>query len=348
MPTIPELTAKRDALEQELQVAATAGDGKKLEQLSREHKRVVEHLGLLGDQQSLQEQLVDTASALEDPDLAALATEDHTRITKELAAVAEKLRVLEQPVDPMDERGALVEIRAGAGGDESGLFAAELCRMYTRFAENHGWHPHLVSTNRTGIGGYKEAIIEIPTPGAFGLLRWESGVHRVQRVPETEKAGRVHTSTATVAVLPIVEEVDVSIKPEDIKMEVTTSSGHGGQSVNTTYSAVRLLHIPTGITVQCQDERSQKQNREKGMNIMRARVFAFEEEKKRKAATEQRKQQIGTGDRSEKIRTYNFPQNRLTDHRIKQNFHNLTGVMEGELDDIIAAVQTAAHQPSAQ
>lgn len=345
---ISELQAKRTELEAQLQTVAASGDTSKLEKLSREHKRIAHHLDLLTEKKLIEQQLTEARSILSnaDDELAAFAREEESRLIQRQTELQQILTDLNQPHDPLDERDAIVEIRAGAGGDESGLFAAELCRMYTHYAEAQGWHTHLISTNRTGIGGYKEVIVEINGTDVFGKLRYESGVHRVQRVPETEKAGRVHTSTATVAILPIVEESDMTIRPEDIKLEVSTASGHGGQSVNTTYSAVKLTHLPSGISVQCQDERSQKQNREKAIEILRARVYAMEQEKRRQKESSTRKLQIGTGDRSEKIRTYNFPQNRLTDHRIKQNFHNLAAVMDGDIEEIIAAVQLAAKKQS--
>jgi len=344
------LKAKQADLERQLQDAAGAGDAGRLQKLSREHKQVTEHLTLLAQKADLAKQMTDAKSAQQDsdPDMLRLGQEEEARVQKELADVEARLVDIEKPRDPLDARDAIVEIRAGAGGDESGLFAAELARMYTRYAERQRWRTHIMDTNRTGIGGYKEVIFEVYGDGAFGALRTESGVHRVQRVPATEKSGRVHTSTATVAVLPIVEEQDVSLKPEDIKMEVTTSSGHGGQSVNTTYSAVRMTHVPTGIVVKMQDERSQKQNREKALEILRARVYALELEKKQKNASALRKSQIGTGDRSEKIRTYNFPQDRMTDHRLKENYHGLTAIIDGDIDAVVQALNKVRRDASTQ
>ena len=343
------LNTAREDLERKLQDAASLGDATALQKYSRELKKLNDHLALLQQKVHLDKQLVEAKAVQqdEDPDMLRLGQEEETRVRAELADVEARLADIEKPRDPMDEREALIEIRAGAGGDESGLFAAELARMYTRYAERHGWSAHIVDTNRTGIGGYKEVIFEIHGDGAFGALRTESGVHRVQRVPETEKSGRVHTSTATVAVIPIVEAADITIKPEDIKIEATTSSGHGGQSVNTTYSAIRMTHIPTGVVVKMQDERSQKQNREKALTILRARVYALEQEKRLQSASDMRKSQIGTGDRSEKIRTYNFPQDRMTEHRLKENYHNLTAIMDGDIEAVVEALAQARRDASA-
>ncbi|MBI3231734.1 MAG: PCRF domain-containing protein [Candidatus Doudnabacteria bacterium] len=275
-----------------------------------------------------------------------ISAEDKQSFSEEAQKIQGEIDELLMPKDPNDDKDCIVEIRAGAGGDEATLFAAEMFRALGKFAEENGFKPHIVSSSRSEAGGFKEVIFEIhgkPLAGncPYSIFKYESGVHRVQRVPDTEKSGRVHTSTITVAVLPILEEKDFAIDPKDLKIEATTSSGHGGQSVNTTYSAIRITHIPTGITAQCQDERSQAQNREKALSVIRARVAAHFAEIESKKIRDLTKSQIGTGDRSEKVRTYNFPQDRVTDHRINENFNQINLIMEGKFSPIISALQKA-------
>ena len=277
-----------------------------------------------------------------DPELKSMAEEELVEKKAQLAARSDELAELERPRDPRDTKNAILEIRAGAGGDEASLFAAELYAMYTRFAERQKWQVELYSSSPSEAGGYKEIIFEVGGEDAYGTLKFEAGTHRVQRVPATESQGRIHTSTATVAVLPEAEEADVEISPEEIRIDVFRSSGPGGQSVNTTDSAVRITHLPTGLVVSCQDEKSQHKNRAKAMSILRARLQAQREEEAAKERGEARRAQVGSGDRSEKIRTYNFPQDRLTDHRISFTTHGLDKIMAGNLEPVLEALQKAA------
>ena len=284
--------------------------------------------------------IADARAMLEesDPDIRAMAEEELAQLEEREPKLEEELKLLLLPKDPNDEKNVIVEIRAGTGGDEASLFAAEMFRMYSRFAEQHRWKVEVLSTSESSVGGLKEVTAIFEGDKVYSQFKYESGVHRVQRVPATETQGRVHTSAITVAVLPEAEDVDVKIEAKDLRIDTFCSSGPGGQSVNTTYSAIRITHLPTNTVVSCQDEKSQIKNREKAMRVLRARLYEVEMERQHEAMAKERKQQVGTGDRSEKIRTYNFPQNRLTDHRIGLTIHQLADVMEGRLQPVVDAL----------
>jgi peptide chain release factor 1 len=275
-----------------------------------------------------------------DEEMTALAKQEIESLESQLDHLAQELKLALLPKDANDERDIIMEIRAGAGGDEAGLFAADLFRMYSRYAQSKGWEIDIININESGIGGFKEIIFEMKGRGAFSRLKYERGVHRVQRVPITESSGRIHTSTATVAVLPQADEVEVSINPDDLKIDIFHSGGAGGQNVNKVATAVRITHLPTGMVTVCQDERSQLRNKTKAMSVLRARLLDLEQRKQEAAITKQRRSQVGTGDRAEKIRTYNFPQDRISDHRIGLTLHNLPRILEGELDELIDALTT--------
>jgi peptide chain release factor 1 len=317
------------------------------DQVRRHAQEQAEIAGLVHkyrDYRQVQRELASARSLLddgaEDEDLLALAREEVARLEVREHELYDELRALLVPTDPNDRKDVIVEIRAGTGGEEAALFAANLFRMYSRYAERQGWDVDVLSVNETGIGGFKEIIFEVKGRGAYSRLKWESGVHRVQRVPVTEASGRIHTSTATVAVLPEMDEVEVQIDPKDLRMDIYHASGHGGQNVQKVATAVRITHLPSGIVVACQDERSQLQNRLRAMSILRAKLYEIEHTRLWEAQDESRRQQVGTGERAEKIRTYNFPQNRVTDHRIDVSLYRLQDILDGDLDPFINELAT--------
>ncbi|WP_042351064.1 peptide chain release factor 1 [Bacillus massiliigorillae] len=330
-----------DRLNELLSDPEIVSDSKKLREYSKEQSGIQQTVEAYREYKVIREQYNDAKSMLEeklDADMRELVKEEVSELEEKKVQLEERLRILLIPKDPNDDKNVIMEIRGAAGGDEAALFAGNLYRMYSRFAEMQGWKTEVIDSNPTGLGGYKEIIFMINGQGAYSKLKFENGAHRVQRVPETESGGRIHTSTATVAVLPEAEDVEVDIHEKDIRTDTYCSSGAGGQSVNTTYSAIRLTHIPTNTVVTCQDEKSQIKNKEKAMKVLRARVYDKIQSEVQAEYDQNRKLAVGTGDRSERIRTYNFPQNRVTDHRIGLTIQKLDQVMEGKLDEVIDAL----------
>jgi len=335
---LEQMEQRYDELSAQMGLPEVITDHEKYQKAGRALRELQEPVAKFRELRQVRQSLAEARAMLADPDMKDMAEEEIASLAPREPILEEEIKVLLLPKDPNDEKNVILEIRAGTGGDEASLFAAEIFRMYQRFAEQHKWKIELLSMSESGVGGYKEVIAIIEGDRVYSQLKWESGVHRVQRVPATETQGRVHTSAITVAVLPEAEEVDVKIEAKDIRIDTFCSSGPGGQSVNTTYSAVRITHIPTNTVVSCQDEKSQIKNREKGMRVLRSRLYEVEMDKQNAELAKTRKEQVGTGDRSEKIRTYNFPQNRMTDHRIGLTLHQLDLVMEGRLQPIVDAL----------
>jgi peptide chain release factor 1 len=338
---LASIEKRYDELRAAMEDSAVVSDQHRLREVTRELSEIEETVARFREYKNVHDALDKTrvlARDETDEEMRAMAKEEVANLEQQDNRMLEELRLLLLPKDPRDDKDVFVEVRAGTGGDEAALFAADLYRMYTRYAEGKRWKVDLVDENRTGLKGFKEVVFEIRGKGAYSRLKYESGVHRVQRIPVTESSGRIHTSTATVAVLAEVDDVEVDIKPDEIKVDIFHASGHGGQNVQKVATAVRITHLPTGIVVACQDQRSQLQNKIRAMGVLRARLYEIEVEKRQREITADRRAQVGTGERAEKIRTYNFPQDRVTDHRIGLTAHNLPRILDGDLDSIVDAL----------
>ena len=337
---LQEIEQRFERLTADLGNPEVIGDRARFSQVAKERSQLEPLVEAFRAYQQAQKRLDETRAMLDDAEMRDLAREELPGLEQRAGELLEEVKILLLPKDPNDERSVILEVRAGAGGDEAGLFASEILRMYLRYAERKGWKASLMDSSDNASGGIKDASVTIEGDGVYSYLKYESGVHRVQRVPATEAQGRIHTSTATVSAMPEAEEVDIQINPADIQMDVMRSTGAGGQSVNTTDSAVRLTHKPSGVVVKCQQEKSQLKNRAMALKMLRAKLYELENEKRQSARDATRRSQVGSGDRSEKIRTYNFPQDRLTDHRIALTRHNLAAVMDGDIEDLIVACRT--------
>lgn len=338
------LNDKYIELSEKLSDPETLSDSQKLQKLMKEQAQIEPIVMKYNEYKEIKSQLEESKEMLKeklDDDFKEMVKEEVKELTVKFDNLEQELKILMLPKDPNDEKDVIVEVRAGVGGDEAGLFAGDLLRMYLRYAERQGWRTEFISVHEQGVGGYKEVIFSIKGKGAYSKLKYESGVHRVQRVPSTESSGRIHTSSATVAVLPEVDDIDIEVNPNDVRVDVFRSSGNGGQSVNTTDSAIRLTHIPTGIVISCQDEKSQLKNKDKAFKVLKARLYDLHLQEQNKELAQERKSQVGSGDRSERIRTYNFPQGRVSDHRIGLTLYKLDAFIDGDIEEMLDALRTS-------